>query len=135
MHLNAIPVPNTGHRTYDSNLAFAEHSETKCGTTRMRLAEIRLLSLLGLLCIPLILPGIGLSDAVASTDDVGLALVAGLTAAMMVAQMTVLQTLDGGTPRYMALGAGVAMLRSGFGCLNFYVLLSFSATSTVTKGG
>ena len=74
-------------------------------------------------------------EITSNSFDVGLALVAGLTAAMMVVHMTVLQTLDGGTPRYMALGAGVAMLRAGFGCLNFYVLLSFSATSTVTKGG
>ena len=38
---------------------------------------------------------------------VGLALVAGLTTAIMTVQMTVLQTLDGGTPAYLALGAGV----------------------------
>ena len=38
---------------------------------------------------------------------VGLALVAGLTTATMMVQMTVLQTLDGGTPAYLALGAGV----------------------------
>ena len=39
---------------------------------------------------------------------VGLALVAGLTTATMMVQMTVLQTLDGGTPAYLALGAGLA---------------------------
>ena len=38
---------------------------------------------------------------------VGLALVAGLTTAAMTVQMTVLQMLDGGTPAYLALGAGL----------------------------
>ena len=38
---------------------------------------------------------------------VGLALVTGLTTATMMLQMTVLQALDGGTPAYLALGAGL----------------------------
>ena len=40
---------------------------------------------------------------------VGFAMVAGLTTAMMMVQMTALQTLDGGTPVYLVLGAGVAI--------------------------
>ena len=40
---------------------------------------------------------------------IGFALVAGLTTAMMMVQMTVLQTIDGGTPRYLALVAGLAI--------------------------
>ena len=39
----------------------------------------------------------------------GLTLVASLTTAIMMAQMTVLQTIDGGTPRYLALGTGLAI--------------------------
>ena len=37
----------------------------------------------------------------------GLAVVAGLTTAAMMVQMTVLQALDGGTPAHLALGAGL----------------------------
>ena len=47
-------------------------------------------------------------DVTASNFAMGLVLVAGLTTAMMVAQITVLQTIDGGTPAYLALGIGLA---------------------------
>ncbi|MDE0367414.1 MAG: hypothetical protein OXP09_17805 [Gammaproteobacteria bacterium] len=70
MHLTAVHAPDPDYGTDDCDLAFAGHSETKYGTIRRRLAVIRALSLLGLLCFPMILPGIGLSHAVASTDDV-----------------------------------------------------------------
>ena len=40
---------------------------------------------------------------------IGFALIAGLTTALMMVQMTLLQMLDGGTPAYRALAAGVAV--------------------------
>ena len=48
-------------------------------------------------------------DVTPKTFAIGLAVVACLTTPLMVAQMTVLQTLDGGVPGYVALGVGIAV--------------------------